>query len=513
VIDATPLLRAYARWRGRHLWKQNAALSQRRQLLALVRRASATRFGHMHGFHRIGDVAAFQASVPLRRYEDFWREWWQPPFPRLENATWPGVIPYFAVSSGTTSGATKYIPVSRAMVMANKRAALDILVHHLTARPDSRIMAGRSFMLGGSVDLVREAPSIFSGDLSGIAAKEVPWWARGRYFPPRRLALIADWERKMELLAPLSMQSDIRSVGGTASWLLLFFARLAALRPDLPMRSTSWYPDLELCVHGGVNYTPYKPQFDAIFAGSRVDVREVYPSSEGFVAIADRGSGEGLRICADNGLFLEFVPVDEIDAATPTRHWLGNVECGVNYAVVLSSSAGLWGYILGDTVRFIDREPPRLLITGRLAYGLSAFGEHLIGEELEKAVVAAALSIDRQSGEFAVAAEFPARPGEPGRHSFVVEIQPPTDNAGAARFAAALDASLAEQNADYRDHRSAMRAPLVTVVRTGAFTDWMGSRGKAGGQNKVPRVISEESQFKSLLSFMSERGHIVGRSG
>lgn len=512
MIDATPLLRAYARWCGRNLAREDAVASQRHQLAGLLRRARATRFGQAHDFGRLPDVAAFQANVPLRRYEDFWRDWWQPAFPRLHNITWPGTIPYFAATSGTTSGATKYIPVSRAMVRANRRAALDVLVHHLAARPNSRVMAGRNFVLGGSVDLVQQAAGIASGDLSGIAAKEVPWWARSRYFPPRRLALISDWEEKLRVLAPLSLDADIRSISGTASWLPLFFARLAKLRPDLPMRSTSWYPQLELCVHGGVNFTPYRPQFDAVFAGTDVDVREVYPASEGFVAIADRGSGQGLRLLADNGLFFEFVPVEEVEAARPTRHWLGNIECGVNYAVVLSSNAGLWAYLLGDTVRFIDRNPPRLLITGRLAYSLSAFGEHLIGEELEAGIAAAAAVVGRHSGEFAVAAVFPADPGELGRHHFVVETDPPTDDATAGTFVAALDAALARQNNDYREHRTAMHPPLLTAVAPGSFAAWMDMRGKVGGQNKVPRVISNPDLLASLLAFMHKHGHIAGRS-
>jgi hypothetical protein len=510
MIDATPLLRGYARWRAAGLASEDAALAQQRQLLRLVRRARGTRFGRAHGLDRIDGVADFQAQVPLRRYEDFWQDWWQPTFPRLDNVTWPGRIPYFAASSGTTSGVTKYIPVSRAMLAANRQAALDILVHHLRARPDSRVLAGRNFMLGGSTDLVRHSGGVHSGDLSGIAANEVPWWARRRYFPPPRLALMDDWERKIRLLAPLSLAADIRSISGTPSWLLLFFARLSALRPNLPSRSTSWYPDLELCIHGGVNFTPYRAQFDAIFSGSRVDLREVYPASEGFIAIADRGGGEGLRLIADNGLFLEFIPVEEVGSPHPTRHWLGNVVCGVNYAVVLSSNAGLWAYLLGDTVRFVARRPPRILITGRLAYTLSAFGEHLIAEELEAAVAVAARAVSRQAGEYAVAAEYPDRSNPRGRHCFVVEL--PVDDRDARRFAQALDQSLAQQNADYRAHRAGMCSPRVIAVRPGGFVDWMQARGKAGGQHKVPRVIADQALFAALLAFMQERGHVRARS-
>jgi hypothetical protein len=508
MIDATPALRAYTAWRHRQLAAEDVAIEQERQLFRLVRSARGTLFGRAHDFDRIDSVAAFQSRVRLRRYENFWREWWQPAFPRLRNVSWPGTIPYLAATSGTTTGATKYIPVSRAMVAANRRAALDILTHHLAARPNSRVLAGRSFVLGGSTDLVRQAPGVHSGDLSGIAANEVPWWARRRYFPPRRLALIADWQRKIDCLAPLSLQADIRSLSGTPSWVLAFFAKLAALRPDQPARSTSWYPDLELFVHGGVNFAPYRPQFEAIFAGSRVDMREVYPASEGFIAIADRGYGEGMRLLTDNGLFLEFTPVEEIDADRPSRHWLATVESGVNYAVVLSSNAGLFAYVLGDTVRFVSLHPPRVLITGRLSYTLSAFGEHLIGEELEAAVQRAARHVGRHATEYTVAAAYPTRPDELGGHSFVVEFTAPVDGAALARFAEALDQALAAENADYRDHRAGMRAPEVTAASPGSFALWMRQRGAEGGQHKVPRVITDQTLFASLQGFLRERGRI-----
>ncbi|MBN8928396.1 MAG: GH3 auxin-responsive promoter family protein [Rhodospirillales bacterium] len=505
MLDATPLLRLWARRRLRQLARQDAVEAQRRTLRALMRRAAGTRFGQAHEFGRVDGVAAFQERVPLRRYEDFWRDWWQPAFPRLTDISWPGTIPYFAATSGTTTGNTKYIPVSRDMVRANRRAALDVLAHHLAARPDSRIFGGRSLVLGGSTDLVRQAPGIHSGDLSGIAAAEVPWWARSRYFPPRELALIADWERKMERLAPLSLEADIRALSGTPSWVLPFFARLGALRPDRPMRSTSWYPDLELFVHGGVSFAPYRSQFEAIFAGTRVDMREVYPASEGFVAIADRGPGEGMRLLADNGLFLEFVPVGEIDAPAPTRHWVADLEPGQDYAVVLSSNAGLFAYVLGDTVRFVERDPPRLLVTGRLGWSLSAFGEHLIGAEIEAALQCAATAVGVAVREYAVTPVYPAGPAEKGHHRFFVEFAEALPDGMVPTFLAALDSALAAENADYRDHRPGMDGPEVWRVPAGGFAAWMRARGKDGGQNKVPRVITDADLHRTLVRFLEQK--------
>jgi hypothetical protein len=377
--DATPLLRIYARHRLARLARQDPVAEQQRQLLRLVRRAAGTRFGRDHRFNEVRGVADFQARVKLRRYEDMWNDYWRDPFPRLVDCTWPGTMPFFALTSGTTSGATKYIPCSREMNRANAWAAIDILVHHLANRPASRVLGGKSFMLGGSTDLVRHAPGIQSGDLSGIATSQIPRWARCWSFPPRELALITDWEVKVERLARTCLDQDIRAISGTPSWLLVFFERLFAVRPDCAGRLHRVFPNLELLVHGGVNFAPYRRQFEDLLRGSHAELREVYPASEGFFAVADRGPGEGMRLIIDNGLFYEFVPCDALQDEHPPRHWLADARTGVDYALAISSCAGLWAYIVGDTVRLIERNPPRLLVTGRLSYFLSAFGEHLSG--------------------------------------------------------------------------------------------------------------------------------------
>jgi hypothetical protein len=498
VIDATPALRVYARFRGRALSRQDAARTQERQLLRLVRRAARTTFGRAHGFASVRGVADFQNRVPLRCYEDFWRDFWEPAFPRLAGVSWPGRVPFLAVSSGTSSGTTKYIPVSPAMTRGNRRAALDVLVHHLAARPRSRVLDGAHFMLGGSTDLRAEAPGIRSGDLSGIAAAGVPFWARPWYFPPPELALVADWERKIDLLARASAGQRIRSISGTPSWLLLFFEKLASLRPEAPRLLAEHYPALELLVHGGVNFAPYRARFAAWLERGHAELREVYPASEGFIAIADRAPGEGMRMVVDHGIFYEFVPVSELGSPRPKRHWIATAEAGVDYALVLSTCAGLWSYVLGDVVRLVDRAPPRLLVTGRTSYFLSAYGEHLTGEEFERAVVEAAGAAGRDVAEFAVG---PAPEAEThGQHVFVVEFAgaPPAD---LARFASTLDAVLSRMNDDYRAHREGgqMIPPRVVAVPQGCFTHWMRARGRLGGQNKVPRVITDPALLASLL--------------
>jgi len=505
VLDLTPTLRRLAARRLAALDCMDPAGAQALQLRALLRRASRTRFGRAHGFAAIDSVAAFQACIPVRGYEAFWREWWQPAYPVLRDVTWPGRIPYFAYSSGTTGDTTKRIPVSRAMLRANRRAALLTLYFHLANRPDSRVLAGTSFLLGGSTALERLAPGVHGGDLSGIAAVEVPRWARPRTFPPPDLALIPQWDRKIAALVPASLREDVRSLSGTPSWMLPFFDRLAAAHPDRPRRLAAFFPDLELLVHGGVAFAPYRDLFAQWLAGGHAETREVYAASEGFIAVADRGPDQGMRLLLDNGLFYEFVPADRADDPEAPRHWIANAETGVNYALIVSSNAGLWAYRLGDTVTLLTLDPPRLLITGRTAYMLSAFGEHLIGREIDDAIAEAAAASATGVADYAVGVIYP-HPGEPrGGHLFIVE--PAGGTADPAAFAATLDAALKRQNEDYTAHRAgdvAMLPPRVHFAASGTFAEWMRRRGRLGGQNKVPRIINDAMLFADLRGFAGE---------
>ena len=514
MLDATPLLKLYARRRAGRLSRMDPAEAQRAQLAALLQAAAGTRFGRDHGFGAIRSPADFKAAVPLRAYAEFWRDYWQPAFPRLDGVSWPGLIPFFAVTSGTTGDATKYIPVSAAMVRSNRKAALDLLVHHVVNRPHTHVFGGLNFMLGGSTDLAERAPGIHSGDLSGIALKTVPWWVRSRRYPPLDLALVADWEKKVQRLAESALHRDVRSIGGTPSWLLILFDRMAALRGASRLPLHAFWPELELVVHGGVNFAPYRSQFEALLEGSHAELREAYAASEGFIASADRGPGEGMRLNLDHGMFFEFIPAEELGSASPTRHWVGDAEPGVNYAVAVSSCAGVWSYLIGDTVRLVSRDPARVVVTGRTAYGLSAFGEHLIGEEIEEAVSRAAAAIGAAVADYSVGAIFPETAGELGGHLYVVEFAGALPSGGAlAEFAEAIDSYLGANNEDYAAHRSGgfgMKAPAILVMRHGGFAAWMKARGRLGGQHKVPRVINDPALFAGLRHHAA---HFAGEPG
>jgi hypothetical protein len=497
MLDFTPLFRFYARSRRAALAREDAAAMQAAQLKRLINRSHNTRFGREHGFSRLRSVADFQRAVPLRRYEEMWSQYWQPSFPHLKDTSWPGTIRLFAATSGTSSGTSKYIPVSAAMTRANLRAAFDVLVHHLVHRPQSHVLGGRMFLLGGSTDFKNLAPGIFSGDLSGIALKRVPWSLRPYVFPPSAIAAELDWDRKIEDIVRAAPSADIRMISGTPPWLLRLFEKQGD-------SAQAVYPHLELLVHGGVNFDPYRASFEQ-FLGDGVELREAYAASEGFIAIQDEAPEAGLRLVTDNGLFFEFVPLHELDKPAPARRTLADAEMGVDYALALSSCAGLWAYLIGDTVRLVSRNPPRILITGRTSYFMSAFGEHLTGGEIERAVSIASGTIGAAITDFAMGAMIPRAPGEIARHCYVVEFSARPMPESMEVFGKTVDTILSRSNDDYAHYRSDGRiaSPLIVAVRPGTFAAWMKARGRLGGQNKVPRIINDNAIFSSLLDFVA----------
>jgi hypothetical protein len=496
---ADSVVNYYSRRRIAQLNRQSTGEVQKRTLLRLLRQGRSTRFGSDHDFGRIRTVSDYQARVPLREYEAFWQEYWQRAYPFLQDVTWPGMIPYFALSSGTASGTTKYIPVSRQMLASNRRAALTMLAFYLDAHPDARLFAGRMFFLGGSTDLqdvgARSAEaerngtprsSVLAGDLSGIATREVSALLRPYTFPPLDIALLRDWDRKMQVLAEESAKLPITLIGGVPSWLLVLFERIKQVTGR--DRIADVWPSLRVVVHGGTKFDPYKALFRQAIGSDAVDYLEIYPASEGFIATQDLNH-DLLRLIPDHGLFFEFVPVEDLDKDRPVRHTVENIEPGVQYAVVVTTCAGLWSYVVGDTVCFEKRDPPLLRFTGRTKYFLSAFGEHVISEEVEKAVATAAEGCAAAVTDFHVGPVFPEDQARPGRHRFLIEFaQPPAD---LAHFTTELDAALCRLNEDYAAHRSGdltMLGPEVRTVPRGGFAEWLRSKGKIGGQHKVPRM-------------------------
>ena len=481
-------LKAYAK---RRKPTSDPAAAQTRQLLELVEAAKDTTFGLDHDFAAIETVADYQQRVPIRTFDDFWVDYWSGPFPLLENVTWPGSIRYFARSSGTTTGESKHIPCSDEMVKANNRGGLEVVLAHLQNNPNSRVSAGRTFLFGGSPALDELAPGVFAGELSGIAARETPAVAGvDRYYPPPDLAAISDWNEKVERFGQDCVGKNIRAISGVPTWLQVLFDHAFDTANCQDRRLVSLFPNLELITHGGINFAPYETAFNDMLEGSHAELREVYAASEGFIAVADRGSGEGMRLLLDNGLFFEFIEADQLDEPNPRRHWINDVQLDTNYALILTSCAGLWSYAIGDLVRFVDLEPPRVLVAGRVSQTLSTFGEHITGEQLDIAVATSAQQLGLHVNDFAVAPVL-ATTGTVGHHRYVIETdpEPPGD------LAALVDNSLAEQNADYRTKRAnniVIAPPQVDIVPNGTFASWMAANGQAGGQRKVPRVTTPQ---------------------
>lgn len=506
--DVTQLFKIYANFRLNKVKSFNPIQVQENQLLKLLSKARNTQFGREHNFAELRSVSDFQKNVPLRTYDDFWNQYWKVNFPIIENITWPEKYTFFAVSSGTSTGTTKYLPISQQMLKSNTKAGLDVLCWHIANKPTSKIFSGKNFMLGGSTNLVREADGVFSGDLSGLTVKEIPWWIKPWYFPPKDLALISDWEDKIDKIGKASLSERITMLGGVPSWMLIFIDKLAKEVSNFDGKLNSIYPNLELLIHGGVNFAPYYDQFRQLLDNTNIDLREVYPASEGFIALADREYQQGMRLMLDNEIFFEFVPLEELTSNNPTRHWVANLELDVNYAVIMTTCSGLWSYVIGDTVKFVDKKTPRLLVSGRTSYYLSAFGEHLIDEEIEDGITTAARKINTSVTDYSVGALFPKSPSELGGHLYIIEFNTPIPNTQDLEiFINELDSKLSIRNEDYQAHRAdgfGLNPPKVIAVKNGFFALWMKKRGKLGGQNKVPRIITNTELFDDLRNFAEQ---------
>jgi len=524
-------LGAGLRKRGRLLadegyWKRETGALQRRELRWLLNRAKGTEFGRGHGFARLATLPdrdllrAYRGAVPIGDWDAFaaaiarMREGAEP------DVLWPGLVRHFAMSSGTTAGG-KYIPVSREMLRSNRRAAMDIFANlSRLGTPLASLTEGRVLFLGGSTRFETSERGIHTGDLSGIVVPMIRWPATRVYSPGREIALISDWDQKVEAMADACLSQDVRMISGMPSWAIVLWERmLAKARKQGRVVSTirEIWPNLRVFVHGGVKYAPFEPRVRQLWSGSPEgdDIPrryEVYPASEGFVSMAD-GSG-GLRLCSDIGLFFEFVPMERIDDANPEAFAPDEVEKGQKYVVVMSTCAGMWRFILGDVVEFQsvpDRAdgrpgdgPARLRIVGRHRQFMNAFGENLIAEHIENGVAEAARETGLIVGEFTAAPVYP-RPGEKACVELAVELNGP---AGAPAnvlhiFAVAFDRRMRAEAIDYGIKRTddvGLAPPIITPIPPGTVHRWMASRGKLGGQHKCPRCSNSRDIIDGILA-------------
>jgi hypothetical protein len=448
--------------------------------------------------------ADFQSAVAPRTYEDF-APWIERMKRGEADVLWPGRCAYFAVSSGTTAGRTKYLPITIEMLAHFRRAGLDSLCYYTRRTGHTRVFRGRHLFLGGSTALAPlddEQPArAWGGDLSGITALHLPRWVeRHLYEPGREIAQMENWPEKLRAIAARTQRRDITLVAGIPSWLLILAGEMRRLADCGPL--TAIWPRLECLVHGGVPLGPFADELRAAF-GPAVNFHEVYPASEGFIAAQDAEPEAGLRLIADAGIFYEFLPVRHFHEAGLSRLGahavpLAGVKCGVDYVLLMTTPAGLCRYVIGDVVRFVSTEPPRLVYVGRTRLQLSAFGEHVIEKELTDTLTAVATGRGLTVVNFHVAPRFagPEPADSRGRHEWWIELKPAAGGPLEAEMVAAnLDAEMQERNDDYRAKRQGggLAVPLVRFVAAGTFERWMRAHGKWGGQNKMPRCRSDRA--------------------
>ncbi len=474
-------------------WMYNAPTAQDRWRTQLVNSAEKTAFGRDHFFKDVASYEDYKQAVPVRDYEDL-KGYIQRIIDGENDILWPGKPIYFAKTSGTTSG-TKYIPISKDSISNHINSARDALLNYIQETGKGGFLDKKLIFLSGSPVLDTKG-SVPTGRLSGISNHHVPAYLRTNQMPSYETNCIEEWEEKLERIIDETISQPMSLISGIPPWVQMYFDRIIA-RTGKPIKDV--FPDFQLFVYGGVNFEPYRAKlYESI--GQKIDSIEMYPASEGFIAYQDSQDAEGLLLLADSGIFFEFIPADEFFNENPTRLSLSQVELGKNYALIINNNAGLWGYSIGDTVKFVSKDPYRLLVTGRIKHFISAFGEHVIGEEVEKALKYA---MERQPEtevvEFTVAPMVTPSEGLP-YHEWLIEFATlPKD---LERFSRDLDQRLTELNTYYDDliTGNILRPLKITSLSRNAFIDYMRSQGKLGGQNKVPRLAND----RKIADFLSK---------
>lgn len=518
-------------------WRLNTARIQIAQLRNILRTAAGTEIGRERGFGRLARlpdeqiVGAYRAALPAADWYAFKDRLARMREHGEASVLWPGLVRDFCQTSGTTAG-DKFIPVSREMLRSNYRASLDIFANLGRLGVDlPELLAGKCLFLGGSSDIAENEHGVRTGDLSGLAVSLIRWPISEVYLPGASIALESHWPTKIEKMARRCLDEDVRMVSGMPSWGLVLFQRVLEMARERGQKAACLrdvWPNLSVFVHGGVRYDPFRPRVACVFGGDEstdIPVRhELYPASEGFIAMQDTRGDPGLRLCSDIGNFYEFIPLGEIEKADPPAFTVDRVEKGERYVVCMTTCAGLYRYVIGDVVVFDTVPagpdgrggdgPSRLRIVGRHRLFVNAFGENLIVEHIERAVEAAARATGVEVGEFTAAPVYPdPATGRRGALEVAVESAALGDPARAGAFAGAIDASLKAQNVDYATKRTdglGMGAPVLTVLPMGAFHRWLESRGKLGGQHKCPRCANHREVIESLREVALEVGRVGG---
>jgi hypothetical protein len=465
----------------------------------LIERAVSTSWGKEYGYADIDTLAKFRERVPISNYEKLY-PWIERTLKGEADVLWPGQILWFSKSSGTTNDKSKYIPVTEdALEGCHFKAGQDMLALYFSEQPESKLFTGKALSIGGSHNVSHFNPQAHIGDVSAVITENLPRFFELMRAPSKEVALMADWEPKIEAMAEEIMHEDITSIAGVPTWTLVLIRRVFEKRGITSGNLLDVWPNLELFLHGGVNFDPYRQQFMDLIPSPQMTYLDVYNASEGFFAVQNELNSLDMLLMLDHGIFYEFIPVEELGRDHPKTHVLGEVELGRSYAIVISTNAGLWRYMVGDTVMFTSLDPYKIKVTGRTKQFINAFGEELVVENAERAITAACEATG------AIVCDYTAAPiyfkeGEKGGHEWLIEFEKQPHNL--EQFREVLDQTLKQVNSDYEAKRTmdiALAPPLIHVLSTGTFHHWMKLRGKLGGQHKVPRLANDRLYLEEIL--------------
>jgi hypothetical protein len=470
---------------------------QNDMLTKLLKQGRNTLFGREHGFASIENYRQFAAQVPVRDYPGL-----KPYIDRSmrgePDILWPGETRWFAKSSGTTGDKSKFIPVTRDNIEdCHFQGGKDTLIFYLDNHPDSSIFSGKNLAIGGSHQVSDFNSEVYFGDVSAVLLQNLPAYAHWLRTPDLSIALMNEWEEKLERMSEATCNENVTSLAGVPSWTLILLHKV--LEKTGKQTIAEVWPNLEVFIHGGVSFTPYRNQFQSIMGSSRIRYMETYNASEGFFGIQDDPENPDMLLMLDYGVFYEFIPVEDIDSANPKALTLSEVETGRNYAMLISTTGGLWRYLIGDTVMFSSLLPVKFRITGRTRHFINAFGEELIIDNAESALRKACLATNSEITDYTAAPVFMGE-GEKARHQWLIEFSRPPDNPDF--FTEVLDNALKSVNSDYEAKRYknlALHAPEVIRMKTGAFYDWLKLKGRLGGQYKVPRLSNDRTIVEEIL--------------
>ncbi|MCB0489171.1 MAG: GH3 auxin-responsive promoter family protein [Cyclobacteriaceae bacterium] len=476
-------------------WSTNAPAFQQQMLVENIRKASSTLFGKDHHFADLKTYEDFKKAVPVRDYEDL-KQYITQVTEGKPDILWPGKPAYLSKTSGTTSG-TKYIPVTKDSIPNHINSARNALLSYVHETGKGQFLDGKLIFLSGSPELDKKG-GINTGRLSGIVNHHVPGYLRSNQMPSYETNCIEDWEEKLEKIIDETLSQNMTLISGIPPWVQMYFDRIQG-RTRKKIKDV--FPEFSLFVYGGVNFEPYRAKlFESI--GKPIDSIELYPASEGFIAYQDSQREHGMLMLLNSGIFYEFIPADEFFNENPTRLSIEEVELDKNYALIINSNAGLWGYSIGDTVKFVSKNPYRIVVSGRIKHFISAFGEHVIGEEVEKAMKNTMKQFPEvELVEFTVAPQVTPESGLP-HHEWLIEFaQPPHDMES---FSQLLDEQLRGLNVYYDDliSGSILQTLKITNLKRNAFIEYMKSQGKLGGQNKVPRLSNDRKIADNLRAFV-----------